>query len=1341
MEAEDVCDDPAFVEMYQQILKENLCLFAKDVLGLEIGPHIVAWGELVAVERRLAVNAARDHSKCHPGDALILRADGARVRIDEWTGGTVLALNDAGKLVEAYSPASEPNGVKRVLRITTRTGRTVDVTHNHPLRKFDGWARADSLVVGDRIAAPRVLPVEGVAEVRAAWLLGLLVGDGCLQTGARVSIGDEKVAAAARESAEAEGWTFRPVGNAPCAYGIGNEWCREGSPIAWLREHGLLGTGSRSKRVPAQVFSATRAAIADFLAGYFDADGCVNPHGGGSLYYVSVNRPLLEDVQHLLLRFGVVSVISPIRRTYKGAPHESWMLCIRGGDILRFAQHVTLRGSRAEQLAALVHTQEAKAECSGRTVDSFPPGVWKHVQHSRHWFERQGFTRPGGRGAPTRDRVERVAVAEQNEALLRIAQSDVLWDEIADIHDIGEHETWALCVPGLENYVADDIINHNSTFFSYAYPIWRAWSEPGCEVYIFSKTLEQATEFLDIVLYGRNNLKGVVDIPQLAHLMPSREAMKRDPSLRLNKADVKFTNGSRIRVAGYGKAMRGRHPKYVVLDDPLNDEDMWSETTRRKNIEYFKSAITNMVTPEGQLIVVGCVTEDTVVPTATGLRRIGDLRPGPRVAQTLSELNLPVHGRDGMRNASHFWDNGTCATKRVTLESGHSIEGSLRHPLLTMGSLGNPIWSSLPDIRVGDWVAVKTGTECWGPSPEGLDVDMAYLMGLWTAEGSVEGRRGTSYRLTVANTDTEIHQFLSNRSEKWVPHRGGTHWRCSNRSFLSQWEKWGVEWTTAGHKRIPPSILSGSRENAVAWLQGYLDGDGNAYSKGKITQVSAGSISKGLIDDLQLLLGNLGVFTRQFSKPSPPTKRAPNGGQTLYMIRALGDDARRVMKWGFRLTRKQRDEQLSGQCHGVPNQRALIRAAMDSKPRKPRSVDGVREKPPFNVTEILKSETVRSDSLRSVSEWYRRWGAAPEVCDLMAQNASEDLRWVRVANVEDSEAYTVDFVVPDGHSFISNGIVSHNTPYHASDLYGFLRKNEMYSFIRFPGIIKDPKTGEDRALFPWRWSLKKLYDKKKEIGSVSFAREILCQPISDDLSIFPGDLFPPCYAPHLTMRPKLAEIRTRKWITYMGIDIARSSSVGADYFVIFVIAKDSEGNQIILDIRRSRGLPFQAQLKEIEIAAALYDPTLILIESNAMQQIYTDEMRRTTDLPVKEFVTHATNKYPLDKGVPSLRIALEGGKVVIPKGDEISRRLSEIWEDECQQFGFIDGKLQGIGEHDDTVMAWWFAVEASKLGGFSFSFGDGDDDDDDEDEDGAGWEDVMLGEPDPTDADFGQVDS
>ncbi len=433
-----------------------------------------------------------------------------------------------------------------------------------------------------------------------------------------------------------------------------------------------------------------------------------------------------------------------------------------------------------------------------------------------------------------------------------------------------------------------------SAFFSYAYPIWRAWSEPGVEIYLFSRTLEQAQDLLDIVVYGKNNLQGLIDLEHLSHLFPTKEDLRTNPRTRLNKADIILTNGSRIRAVGYGKAIRGRHPKYCVMDDVLNDEDMWSETQRKKNISYFQSAIVNMIMPSKQ--------------------------------------------HDG-------------------------------------------------------------------------------------------------------------------------------------------------------------------------WFE---------------------------------------------------------GGQ---------------------------------------------------------------------------------------------------------------------------------------------GIVV-GTPYHMADLYAWLQENEVWKFMRYPGILTDPATGDERALFPWRWNLDQLHNKKKEIGSVAFSREILCLAITDDISIFPSYMFPPLYDKQLCLRPTKEEIKARGWEVFFGVDIARSASVGADYFVIFALAKDRQGQRFIVDIHRSKGLAFRTQLETLALMANRYDPSLVFIESNSMQQIYTDEMRRMTDIPVKEFVTLATNKYPLDKGVPGLRIILENQKLTIPKGDEYSRVTTRIWESECSQFGYIDGKLQGIGIHDDTVLAWWFADEAAKAGGFSFAFGD-----------------------------------
>lgn len=50
----------------------------------------------------------------------------------------------------------------------------------------------------------------------------------------------------------------------------------------------------------------------------------------------------------------------------------------------------------------------------------------------------------------------------QSEPLTKLAQSDVYWDEIISIKPDGEEEVYDLTVEGLHNFVAGDIISHNS---------------------------------------------------------------------------------------------------------------------------------------------------------------------------------------------------------------------------------------------------------------------------------------------------------------------------------------------------------------------------------------------------------------------------------------------------------------------------------------------------------------------------------------------------------------------------------------------------------------------------------------------------------------------------------------------------------------------------------------------------------------------------------------------------------------------------------------------------------------------------------------------------------------
>lgn len=135
--------------------------------------------------------------------------------------------------------------------------------------------------------------------------------------------------------------------------------------------------------------------------------------------------------------------------------------------------------------------------------------------------------------------------------------------------------------------------DHGKTFFfNFAYPLWKAWTIPNGSGYIFSATADQAEIILDAI---KNEIE---NNPRLQWLKPRKKSL-------WSKRAIRLTNGHRIYARGFGTRVRGAHPHWIVVDDALNDETAYSETVRKKQNDYFYTAITNMIIPTGQIVVVG----------------------------------------------------------------------------------------------------------------------------------------------------------------------------------------------------------------------------------------------------------------------------------------------------------------------------------------------------------------------------------------------------------------------------------------------------------------------------------------------------------------------------------------------------------------------------------------------------------------------------------------------------------------------------------------------------------------------------------------------------------------
>lgn len=215
--------------------------------------------------------------------------------------------------------------------------------------------------------------------------------------------------------------------------------------------------------------------------------------------------------------------------------------------------------------------------------------------------------------------------------------------------------------------------------------------------------------------------------------------------------------------------------------------------------------------------------------------------------------------------------------------------------------------------------------------------------------------------------------------------------------------------------------------------------------------------------------------------------------------------------------------------------------------------------------------------------------------------------------------------------------------------------------------------------------------KRKELGPLLYDREILTKPRTSESSLFPWELFEPLLRRDEQMveyylKPYGAEER---YAVCSAWDLAWSERIGGDYLVKMTALLDrANGKRKLIDVCRWQKKTFDEQIELIEMHWGMYHDDLVVIEGDAAQRVWRQHLERNTAVPVMSH--EASEKRDFALGVPGLLLKLEQGKWEFPysPGTWHFEEL-RVFFAEAEAFGFQDDKLQGIGEHDDTVMAWW----------------------------------------------------
>ncbi len=386
-------------------------------------------------------------------------------------------------------------GIQKTLKLKTRFGYEIEGTKDHKIwvRHKNGeekWIYFDELLVGDVVAIERninvwgnkttIEPFEFKFNTNAkhfkipteigedlGYLLGLLVGDGSgtyketfTLTTKDLSIADDfKRIISALFGCEVK------YNASHLAYRVHGKQIR-----SFLNHIGFGYEKSELKSVPKIIFSSPKKVVIAFLQGLFDTDGYA-ANRQAKVFLTSTSKLLVQEIQMLLLNFGIVSSIKPKPTKCLTA----YNLSIYGADAITFHEKIGFRLERKkvrQNLASVLrmpnvgipHLFDTLKTVQNQLVtsDTKPVALKNDKKISSIFYTYL----PNNRNISYKKLDELIEFCHSrnvvNFEIETIQMQNYFYDKIVEIKE-SESEVFDLSIENDHSYIANGFVSHNST--------------------------------------------------------------------------------------------------------------------------------------------------------------------------------------------------------------------------------------------------------------------------------------------------------------------------------------------------------------------------------------------------------------------------------------------------------------------------------------------------------------------------------------------------------------------------------------------------------------------------------------------------------------------------------------------------------------------------------------------------------------------------------------------------------------------------------------------------------------------------------------------------------------
>ena len=529
---------------------------------------------------KVLLQCGRQVEKCCLASSMISMEDGSVKRLESISiGSRVVGLGADGAHTDVGTVSWVSELRRKVcVKIKTRQGHSTVVALTHPMRGWGSWIAAGELSEQEHLAVVRKAgEFTGCASFsdREVMLAAYMVAEGYMPEQNACTFTQREGPVLQEFLTLVEGDDFSPNERKP---GLWHIRFNAGSQVLSLvKKIGIWAELSAAKHVPDFVWGLGQRQTALFINRLWAGDGHASLQDSSyHLEYDSVSELLIKDVQRLLWKFGIPSSTRRWKPTlYKGTDKWAYKLRIETQEgATRFISDIGALGKTEDIPIIDAGTNSNRDIYPAAIVDDIAT-----IHRSRCGFQRRGQYVPqpslrsvGLREKPrfllSRDKLQQYVDffrsdprfdQGKTEQLAQHLSTDLYWDEIVSIEEMGEQDCYDITVEGIDSFIVDGLITHNSTTLGNRLLCYSALTNNFRSLYV-APSAEQAKVF------SNDRIKDVID---------SSPMLRSYTSSKINQAVFfkKFINYSQIRLRyAYLTADRVRGiPADMVLIDELQD--------------------------------------------------------------------------------------------------------------------------------------------------------------------------------------------------------------------------------------------------------------------------------------------------------------------------------------------------------------------------------------------------------------------------------------------------------------------------------------------------------------------------------------------------------------------------------------------------------------------------------------------------------------------------------------------------------------------------------------------------------------------------------------------------